>query len=292
MSASANGISAPVHSGSTARSRKWRSKYGPWAVVTGASDGIGRAVAICLAEAGLNLLIVARRRDALEALAAELAQKHHVQTIVVAVDLGQRGAVDAIVSAAKDIEVGLLAAIAGFGTSGPFIDNPIDRELDMIDVNCRAVVELSHHFARRFAGQRRGGLVLMSSLVAFQGVPRAATYAATKAFIQTFAEGLRLELSGSGVDVVASAPGPVRSGFGARADMRMGAAASPATVARSTLDALGHRTTVRPGFLAKFLEASLLPLPRLARSRIMAVVMGGMTRHQDDGKKQQDARFA
>jgi uncharacterized protein len=292
MSDSANRISAPVHSGSTARSRKWRSKYGPWAVVTGASDGIGRAVAICLAEAGLDLLIVARRRDALEALAAELAQKHHVQTIVVAVDLGQRGAVDAIVAAAKDIEVGLLAAIAGFGTSGPFIGNPIDRELAMIDVNCRAVVELSHHFARRFAIQRRGGLVLMSSLVAFQGVPRAATYAATKAFIQTFAEGLRLELSGSGVDVVASAPGPVRSGFGARADMRMGAAASPATVARGTLDALGHRTTVRPGFLSKFLEASLLPLPRLARSRIMSVVMGGMTRHQDDGKKHQDARFA
>jgi short-subunit dehydrogenase len=132
----------------------------------------------------------------------------------------------------------------------------------------------------------------MSSLVAFQGVPRAATYAATKAFIQTFAEGLRLELSGSGVDVIACAPGPVRSGFEARADMRMGAAASPATVARGTLDALGRRTTVRPGFLAKFLEASLLPLPRLARSRIMAIVMGGMTRHQDDGKKQQDARFA
>jgi short-subunit dehydrogenase len=132
----------------------------------------------------------------------------------------------------------------------------------------------------------------MSSLVAFQGVPRAATYAATKAFIQTFAEGLRLELSSSGVDVVASAPGPVRTGFEARADMRMSAAAGPAVVARATLDALGHRTTVRPGFLSKFLEASLLPLPRLARSRIMSVVMGGMTRHQDDGKKHQDARFA
>jgi uncharacterized protein len=292
MSASTGEIPAARHSGGTARSRNWRAKYGPWAVVTGASDGIGRAIAVCLAEAGLDLVIVARRREVLEALATELAQAHHIQVRVVAADVGQRGAVDAIALAAKDIEVGLLAAIAGFGTSGPFIVGPVDRELDMIDVNCRAVVELAHHFARRFAGQGRGGLILMSSLVAFQGVPRAATYAATKAFIQTFAEGLRLELSGSGVDVIASAPGPVRSGFGARADMRMGAAASPATVARGTLDALGRRTTVRPGFLAKFLEASLLPLPRLARSRIMAIVMGGMTRHQDDGKKQQDARFA
>jgi short-subunit dehydrogenase len=292
MSDSDNVISAPGHSVNTARSRKWRSKYGPWAVVTGASDGIGRAIAICLAEAGLNLVMVARRRDAIGALAAELEQAHHVKAIIVAVDLGQRAAVETIVSATEDIEVGLLAAIAGFGTSGQFTDSPIDHELDMVDVNCRAVVELSHHFARRFAVQRRGGLVLMSSLLAFQGVPRAATYAATKAFIQTFAEGLRLELSGAGVDVVASAPGPVRSGFEARADMRMSAAASPLVVARGTLDALGRRTTVRPGFLSKFLEASLLPLPRLARSRIMRVVMGGMTRHQYGGKIQQDARFA
>jgi short-subunit dehydrogenase len=236
--------------------------------------------------------MVARRREALEVLAAELMRGHAIETRIVAVDLGQRAAVDMIVRSSADIEVGLLAAVAGFGTSGPFTDSPIGAELDMIDVNCRAVVELSHHFARRFAAQRRGGLVLMSSLLAFQGVPRAATYAATKAFIQTFAEGLRLELSGTGVDVIASAPGPVRSGFEDRADMRMSAAASPAVVARSTLNALGRRTTVRPGFLSKFLEASLHPLPRLARSRIMSVVMGGMTRHQDDGKKQQDARFA
>lgn len=292
MPDSADVISTAGRSGNTGRSRQWRSKYGPWVVVTGASDGIGRAIATCLAEAGLNLVMVARRRDALEELAADLARAHHIETRLVAVDLGQSTAVDTIVSSTDDLEIGLLAAIAGFGTSGPFIQGPIDRELDMVDVNCRAVVELSHHFVRRFAAQRRGGLVLMSSLLAFQGVPRAATYAATKAFIQTFAEGLRLELVGSGVDVIASAPGPVRSGFEARADMRMSAAANPAEVARGTLDALGRWTTVRPGFLSKFLEASLLPLPRLARSRIMSVVMGGMTRHQDGGKEQQDARFA
>lgn len=286
MPNSAKEICAPVRPSETAQQRAWRLKYGPWAIVTGASDGIGRAVAICLAEAGLNLILVARRRDSLEALAVDLTLEHHIQTKVVAVDLGQRGAVSEIASTVADVEVGLLAAIAGFGTSGRFIDSPLDRELDMIDVNCRAVVEISHHFAREFANRRRGGLVLMSSLLAFQGVPRAATYAATKAFIQTFAEGLRLELSHLSVDVVASAPGPVQSGFGARANMRMGAAATPSVVARQTLEALGRKTTVRPGFLSKLLEASLLPLPRGARSRIMAVVMGGMTRHQDGGKEQ------
>lgn len=217
---------------------------------------------------------------------------HRVQTRVVAVELGKANSVTEIVSATADIDVGLLAAIAGFGTSGRFADSPLDRELDMVDVNCRAVVELSHHFAQRFASQGRGGLVLMSSLLAFQGVPRAATYAATKAFIQTFAEGLRLELSPLGVDVIASAPGPVQSGFGARADMRMGAAAIPTVVARQTLAALGRKTTVRPGLLSKFLEASLLPLPGGARSRIMGVVMGRMTQHQDGGKERQKPRLA
>lgn len=273
------------------RQRRLLQQYGPWAVVTGASDGIGKAIAVQLAEAGFNLVVVARRGEVLDALAANLTRQHRIEARALALDLGRRDAVGAIVSATQDIEVGLLAAAAGFGTSGPFIESPTDSELDMVDVNCRAVVQLTHLFAGRFATRGRGGLILMSSLLAFQGVPRAATYAATKAFIQTFAEGLRLELSRFGVDVVSCAPGPVRSGFEARANMRMSSAVSPDVVARQSLRALGRGLTVRPGFLSKFLEASLLPLPRRARSRIMGVVMGGMTRHQNGGKKQQNGRF-
>lgn len=292
MSAQSLQSATSVTLAGTAGRRRLLSHYGTWAVVTGASDGIGRAIAVELAKAGISLVLVARRRELLEALAADLTRKHSIQARILVVDLGQRDAVGAVASATENLDVGLLAAIAGFGTSGPFIDGALRSELEMIDVNCRAVVELSHHFVRRFAARRRGGLVLMSSLLAFQGVPRAAAYAATKAFIQTFAEGLRLELSSSGVDVVASAPGPVRSGFEARADMRMSAAASPDVVARQTLEALGRRTTVRPGLLSKFLETSLLALPRRTRSRIMAVVMEGMTRHQNDGRKQKAGGFA
>jgi uncharacterized protein len=260
--------------------------------VTGASDGIGKAMAVQLAEAGFNLVLVARRREVLEALATELTQAHRIEARALAHDLGQRAAISSLIAATSGLEIGLLAAVAGFGTSGRFIDGVLDDELDMVDVNCRAVVELSHHFARRFVSRRRGGLVLMSSLLAFQGVPRAAAYAATKSFIQTFAEGLRLELMACGVDVIASAPGPVRSGFEARANMRLGSAAAPEVVARQTLAALGRRTTVRPGFMSKFLEASLLPLPRRARSRIMGLVMGNMTRHQHGGERQQERRLA
>lgn len=259
---------------------RFTEKYGPWAIVTGASDGIGRAVAAELAAARINLVLVARRKEALEAVASELRAQHSVDVRVLALDLVQDSAPADIATGAADLEVGLLAAIAGFGTSGNFVQSRLQDELDMIDVNCRAVVELCHHFGRRFAAQRRGGIVLMSSLLAFQGVPRAACYAATKAFVQTFAEGLRRELAASGVDIVASAAGPVRSGFEARADMRMSTAAEPSVVARATLAALGHRGTVRPGLLSKILETSLAPLPRWGRSRIMAVVMEGMTAHQ------------
>jgi len=109
-------------------------------------------------------------------------------------------------------------------------------------------------------------------------VPRAANYAATKAYVQSFAEALRLELRPLGVDVIASAPGPIRSGFAARASMTMSLAQTPHDVAAATLGALGRRGTVRPGWLSKFLEVSLMCLPRRGRVRIMGVVMAGITR--------------
>jgi short-subunit dehydrogenase len=118
----------------------------------------------------------------------------------------------------------------------------------------------------------------LGSLVGFQGVPRAANYAATKAFIQTFAEGLRPELKPRGVDVIAVAPGPVASGFAARAHMVLTMSAKPRSVPRETLNALGRRTTVRPGALSKLLEGLFFGLPRSARTLIMTQVMKSMAR--------------
>jgi short-subunit dehydrogenase len=255
-----------------------RARYGPWAVVTGASDGIGREFAVRLAESGVNLVLAARRKTLLDALANELARAHEVQTQAIAVDLATRSGVEELVDRTRDLDVGLLVASAGFGTSGPFVDAKLAEELEMIDVNCRSVAALSHAFGRRFVVRKRGGIVLMSSLVAFQGVPRAANYAATKAYVQSFAEALRLELKPLGVDVIASAPGPIRSGFAARASMTMGLAQTPRDVAGATLTSLGRHGTVRPGWLAKFLEAALMFLPRWGRVRMMGVVMAGMTK--------------
>ncbi len=267
-------------------------RFGPVALVTGASDGIGRAFATRLAEAGFDLILVARRRAILDGLARDLAERYRVSCTVVDADLATDAGVDTVIHAGQGRDVGMLVNAAGFGTSGPFATARLDEELAMIDVNCRAVVALCHHFGARMVARRRGGIVLMSSLLAFQGVPRAANYAATKAFVQTFAEGLNRELAPAGVAVVATAPGPIRSGFEARANLRMGLAQTPDDVVPATLRALGRRTTVRPGWLSKGLEASLALLPRALRTRILAAVMSGMTRHQNGDGKAEHARPA
>ena len=267
-------------SGGSRRLERLRTRYGPWAVVTGASSGIGRETALVLAEAGLNLVLVARSRDALEKMATDLASRHGIEARAIPTDLSLGTGTEEVEAATRDLDVGLLVAAAGFGTSGPFLDSSLGEEMEMLDVNCRAPLRMSLHFGRRFAARGRGGIVLMGSIVGFQGTPNAANYAATKAYVQTLAEALHAELAPLGVDVLASAPGPTNSGFAARAGMRMGAALGSADVARKTLDALGRRSTALPGTLSKVLAYSLAPLPRWARVRIMGRVMGGMIDHR------------
>jgi short-subunit dehydrogenase len=255
----------------------FKEKYGEWAVVTGASDGIGRSIAIELAKKGLNVFIVARRQNLLTQLESEIKNATRVEVKSLAIDLSKAGSTDQLLQATQGLNVGLFAGVAGFGTSGELIHSDLNAELNMIDVNCRSVVEQTYHFAKRFADQKRGGVILMGSLVGFQGTPSAANYAATKAFIQAFAEGIHYELKPFGVDVLSSAPGPVASGFASRAGMKMGQAATPEEVARATVNALGKGVTVRPGFLSKFLGWSLIMLPRPVRVKIMHSIMGGMT---------------
>jgi short-subunit dehydrogenase len=250
----------------------FRARYGPWAVVTGASSGIGRECAKWLSAAGIDLVLVARREAELQHLALELGRPSRV----VVADLADATGLAAVEAATADLDVGLLVAAAGFGTSGPFLDGDPLVEEKMLDLNCAAVLSQSRHFGMRFAKRGRGGLVLFGSLVGFQGAPWAAHYAATKAYVQTLAEGLHVELAERGVDVIATAPGPVHSGFANRAQMRMKAADKPATVARATLESLGRRMTVTPGVLSKILTFSLMTAPRSLRSRIMGRIMGGM----------------
>jgi len=257
---------------------QFRTRFGPWAVVTGASSGIGAAFARDLAARGVHVVLVSRRAGELEALAAELARDHRVLTRVVALDLADPAATSRLLEGTHDLDVGVVIASAGFGSCGRLLDRDIADEAEMVDVNCRAVLQLAHGFGRRLVARGRGALVLLSSLVAFQGAPFAANYAATKAYVQTLAEGLQAELRPHGVQVIACAPGPVDTGFAARARMAMGRALRPEVVARETLARLPGGGTVRPGLGRKALGFCLATLPRALRVRVLGKVMAGFAR--------------
>ena len=251
-------------------------RFGPTALVTGASDGIWRAFAERLAAEGFDLILVARRAEALHEIARRLQTRHGTRVEVMPADLSNPAAVPALLEWTSGRPIGLLVAAAGFGSIGPFLERDLCSELNMIDLNCRSVVEISHGFGARMAAEGRGGIVLFGSLLGFHGAPLSATYAATKGFVQGFAEGLGAELRPRGVSVLSAAPGPIATGFAARAGMQMSMGQRPEGVARSALGALGRRRTVRPGFLSKFLGWSLAMLPRWGRVRVTGLIMKGM----------------
>ena len=262
---------------SASEKERLKRNYGPWAVVSGASSGIGLELAERLAEAGLNLVISSRSQTDLETIAQRLSVTYAVDIKVVAADMSNEAGIATLIRATDDLPVGLLVVSAGFGTSGRFIESDLGAEIGMVRVNCEALLYLTHYYSKLFAQNKRGGLILMSSMVGFQGVPFAANYAATKAYVQSLAEALSVELKPYGVDVLAAAPGPVTSKFGERASMTMNMALTPAQVGVPILKALGRQSTVLPGLLTKFLVGSLRTVPRWGKVLIMKRVMGGMT---------------
>ncbi len=184
------------------------SKFGPWAVVTGASAGIGEEFARQLAAVGLDLVLVARRTDRLADLATELSEAHGTKTRLVIADLADPRGVDAVLDSTARIDVGLLVSNAGAASVAPVLDQSLETLRRDLRLNVNAHLELVYTFGQRMreAG-RTGGLMLVSSVAALQGVPFAANYAASKAYVHNFAEALHHELAPAGIDVTVLAPG-------------------------------------------------------------------------------------
>lgn len=178
-------------------------KYGPWAVITGASDGTGAAFARQLAAKGLNLVLIARRPEPLQALAQELERAHGIATRTASVDLYQPGAGQQVASAAMGLDVGLYISNAGADANGArFLDAPLDAWRGLINRNVFTVTELAYHFAATMRQRGSGGILLMSSGTALGGQPGVAVYCATKAFDLNLAEALWAELGPFGIDVL------------------------------------------------------------------------------------------
>lgn len=249
---------------------------GRWALVTGASSGIGQALAEGLAAAGMRVVLCGRDAARLAETAQRIEARSGLACRVVPLDLSRPEAAAELLAQVAPLDLRVLVAAAGFGSSGDFLEQPLALQLEQLQVNAASVLQLVHGCGQRFRAQGDGALVLFSSIVAFQGVPGSTTYAATKAFVQSLAEGLAGELAGSGVGVLSVAPGPVATGFGVRAGLGMADAADPQALVASTLRALGQSGTCRPDARSKLLGYALATLPRPLRVRLMQRIMAGM----------------
>jgi uncharacterized protein len=180
-----------------------RAKYGPWAVIAGASEGTGAEYARQLAAAGIHCLLVARRTEPLEQIARELTGQYKVQARVLSVDLSAPDAAQRMKEASAGLDVGLYISNAGADSTGlHFLDVPLERSHRLINMNVRTVIDAVYAFAPAMKARGRGGIVLMSSGAALGGQPRLAMYSGTKAFELNFGESLWIELRKFGVDVL------------------------------------------------------------------------------------------
>ena len=250
-----------------------------WAVVTGASGGIGEAIAHRLAARGHGLVLVARSGDKLDALAAALARGHGIETRTIALDLGTRDAADRV--AAELAEAGIVPAIlvnnAGFGLYGKHADTALDDEQAMLDLNIVALTRLTKRLLPGMLAARRGRIVNVASTAAFQPGPYMAVYFATKAYVLSYSEALAEELDCTGITVTALCPGPTTSGFQDRAAMHASGLLKHGTMARAedvadyALRAMdrGQRVAIH-GVANQVMTWSLRFLPRRTVTKLVA----------------------
>lgn len=242
-------------------------RYGPWAVVCGASEGLGAEYARQLAAKGLKLVLVARR----EAVLSELAKSLNVETKCVALDLAADDAPARVASETAALDVGLFLYNAAFSPIGPLLEQSLEDNLKAVQVNVRTPTALVHHFAPRLVKRKQGALVLLSSLTAFQGSPYVSTYGATKSFNLSLAEGLWAELRGTGVDVLCVCPGATATPNLLKASKKAPPGMQqPAEVVRETLENLDAGPMLIPGTFNKF--ASLLMRRLLPRKTTIAIM--------------------
>jgi len=226
-----------------------RERYGDWALVTGASSGIGAEFARALAREGLSVVLAARREDRLRELAGEIEKYCGVATRVVGVDLSDRSGAETLARAVDDLEVGLLVNNAGAGAAGRFDRIEPERLADQVVLNCLAPVVLSRHLLPEMRRRGRGALVFTGSVAGHQPLPLHAVYGATKAFDLHLGEALWQESREAGIDVLVLEPATTETGFQEAAGELPHAGEPSGEVVRLALDALGRQPSVISGWL-------------------------------------------
>ncbi|MDL5047523.1 SDR family NAD(P)-dependent oxidoreductase [Oscillatoria amoena NRMC-F 0135] len=261
---------------------KFSEKYGPWALVTGASSGIGHEFAVQLARAGLHVAVHGRDLEKLDALSGKLRAEYSVQTRIVLADFDIADSWRRVIEETRDLDVRLLVNNAGYIVAGGILNHTVEEEIGLLNTNCLTPLALAHHYAAQFARAGRGGIIFTSSIASHLASPFWTQYAATKSYELLLAESLWAELRPHGVDVLALCPGPTdtlifrRSGSRARPKLfRM----PPEPVVSAALRGLGRKPVVTPGLRNQFLALMAQSLPRRWRTVIQYHLMKNMIKH-------------
>ena len=256
--------------------KTWQERYGKWALVTGASSGIGADFVRQLAEKGMNVILIARRAEMMEAIAKEVEEAYGVKTQVIRQDLIEPDAVENIKNAVGDKEVGILINNAGYGSLGRFHENDMDYQVNMVKLNCVAPVALTGVLIGKMVERKKGAVIFLASTAAYQGVPYFSVYSATKSFNLFLAEGLWGEYKNLGVDVMALSPGYTTTEFQSRANVERSRGPTPAKspdVVRLALKKLGGRASVIHGTI-NYMGAFMARLvPRKTAASIGGAIM-------------------
>ncbi|NGZ85075.1 SDR family NAD(P)-dependent oxidoreductase [Duganella aceris] len=252
-----------------------------WALVTGASSGIGAEFARLLAQRGANLVLAARSTPAMETLANELRSLHGVDIVVEPIDLAQSGAASELSRrlARQGIVIDILINNAGFGVFGDFHQQPIERTLEMLQLNITSLTELTHLFAAQMADRGGGHILLVASILGYQATPGYAAYAASKAYVLQFGEALHVELASRNVCITVLSPGVTQTAFlsvsgqASTRFQRVMMMAPHAVAAEGLAALLARRTVIMPGFANRLMTLMNRIAPRALQSRIAGFLM-------------------
>ena len=254
----------------------FKSKYGPWALVAGGSEGIGEQFVRQIAAKGLNVFIIARGREKLERVAQSVREDYKVSTQIWDFDLANEDLLERLKQQTNDLEIGLIVYNAAISLVGEFLDHTIEDHKRLLTVNCVGPMIFCHHFGQIFKSKGKGGIILMSSMAGFQGSAMVANYAGSKAYDTVLAEGLWNELQEHGVDVLVcpagstSTPGYLNTNP-KKSSTPKPPVSTPELVAKTALDGLGKKMEVIPGFwnnLSTFFITKLMP--RSAASKMVS----------------------
>src|ERR1700682_3005806 len=195
-----------------------KKRFGPWAVITGASSGIGKEFARQVAASGINLVLVARREDLLKEAGVEFNKRYGIEYRVVVLDLSREDFIGQLASATDDLDIGLVISNAGTGSPGRFLTNDRDKMASLLRLNTLAHMDVAHHFGKKLTTRRRGGFLFVGAMGAEKGIPYMANDSGAKSYVHSFAGSMHAEWKSLGVNVTVVAPGftdtPVLTKFG------------------------------------------------------------------------------